>query len=67
MSMKSVIGLMMVPGLCASQSGSAASLSKSDVKYVTDADPELKQFAGKELETVSRHKQTIDMLQAQIK
>lgn len=167
--MKKVVGLMMVAGLFASQSGSAASLSKSDVKYVTQsaqglmselklgalaqeragdqrvkdfgkqmvtdhgndlqelkrlaaqkrvrlphtmnhdqlkeadklnklsgkefdreyvnyevkdhrgdiqdqhgeisktADPELKQFASKELETVSGHKQKIDALQAQIK
>lgn len=31
------------------------------------ADPELKQFAGKELETVTGHKQKIDALKAQIK
>lgn len=31
------------------------------------ADPDLKRFAGKELETVTGHKQKIDALQAQIK
>ena len=31
------------------------------------ADPELKQFASKELETVTGHKQKIDVIQAQIK
>ena len=38
---------------------------KEEIKK--SADPELKQFAGKELETVTGHKQKVDALQARIK
>lgn len=38
---------------------------KEQIKKTTD--PELKQFASKELETVTGHKQEIDVIQAQIK
>jgi putative membrane protein len=105
MGMKPVIALMMLAGLLASQSSSAASLrtmnqeqrkeaqklsklsgKEFDQEYVKyevkdhredikdqkeqirkTADPELKQFASKELETVTGHEQKVNSLEAQIK
>lgn len=45
---------------------------KDDIKEQKDLlkkthDPELKQFAGKELDTVTGHKKTVDALQARLK
>ncbi len=45
---------------------------KDDIKEQKEemkktSDPDLKRFAGKELETVTRHKQAVDALQASIK